>query len=66
MIEKQKTKEGNKCVSDIERMHQILLEMGYYKEEELESNDVNIVNVLPEKTTLDYKPFVSETIYIYL
>lgn len=65
MTEKQKTKDGNKSVSDIERMHQILLEMGYYKEEELESNDVNIVNVAPEKTTLDYKPFVSKRTYSY-
>lgn len=35
MIDKQKSKEENRVLSDIQRMHQIMIEMGYFTQEEL-------------------------------
>lgn len=45
MTEKQKIKDGNKSPTDIETMHQLLLEKGYYEEEELETIETNLQNV---------------------
>lgn len=53
MLEKQK-KDGGKFMSDTERIHQILLELGYYKEEELEMMNLSTINVTQEKT-VEYK-----------
>lgn len=63
MIEKQKTKDGSRCLNDVEKMHQILLEMGYYKEEELESIDLNTAQI-QEIQTFDCNKVVSFVIYV--
>lgn len=59
MLEKQKTKDGNKMMSDVERVQQILVEKGYYKEDELENIHVNSVDLMPEKNSFDSKISVS-------
>lgn len=55
MVEKQKIKDGNKCPTDVEKVHQILLEKGYYTEEELETIEISSLNIAQDKTLLEYK-----------
>lgn len=55
MLEKQKTKDGFANTTDVVRVRQMLLDKGYYKEEELEAVEINLLNVTQDKPVSDYK-----------
>lgn len=48
MLEKQKVKDGNRNITDTEKIQQIIVEKGYYKEEELGAIEINFQNVIQD------------------
>lgn len=61
MLEKQKLKEENKYLSELERLQQILLEKGYYTEDELEQIAYRLTETQEQA---DSKAVVTNTINV--
>lgn len=57
MLDKPKAKDGSKSEIDVKKMHQLLLEKGYYDEEELNATVATEVTIATITVTILYHFF---------